>query len=44
MSNLYTASCKLGLFKAERLTKIIDYYYHFYHLRRLYDSVNFLAI
>ena len=30
---------KLGFFKAERLTMIIDCYYHFYHSRCLYDNM-----
>ena len=31
---------KLGLFKPEGLTMIIDCYYHFfYHLRRLYNNI-----
>ena len=30
---------KLRLFKAERLAMIIDCYYHFYHLRWLYDNI-----
>ena len=30
---------KLGLFKAVRLTIIFDCYYHFYHLRCLYDNI-----
>ena len=30
---------KLGFVKAVRVTMIIDCYYHFYHLRCLYDNI-----